>query len=201
MAVAGVGISCLGDPRAAAEEAAAAAGHSCNRPEPALVLATPGYGAGLRELLETVTACLGVDVLVGATAHGVVGEGRESEGGTAGSVLALGGFEARGFLVPHVADLDVRELGEAIAKRVGPTGPEDLVVVLPDTGLLRPDAFLQGLAAGLGEARVVGAGAVDALSAPPCNGAARSPPAARRPGCWCGLPPRRDWGSPRARGP
>ena len=175
MAVAGVGISCLGDPRAAAEEAAASAGHSCNRPETALVLATPGYGAGLRELLETVTACLGVDVLVGATAHGVVGEGREYEGGTAVSVLALGGFEARGFLVPHVADLDVRELGEAIAKRVGTTGPEDLVVVLPDTGLLRPDAFLQGLAAGLGEARVVGAGAVDALSDPPLQ--------------WCGAQP------------
>ena len=170
-----MGISSLGDPRAAAEEAAVAAGRTCARPEAALVLATPGYGEGLRELLETVTACLGVDVLVGATAHGVVGDGREYEGGTALSVLALGDIEVRGFLVPHIADLDAGEFGEAIAKRVGSTGPEDLVVVLPDTGLLRPETFLQGLAAGLGDACVVGAGAVDALSEPPLQ--------------WCGTQP------------
>ena len=167
MAVAGVGISSLSDPRAAAEEAAAAAGRCCPRPDAALAWATPGYGAGLPELLETLRSSLAVDLLVGATAHGVVGAGREHESGTALSVVALEGFDARGFLVPHVADHSAGELGEAIVKQVGAPCAQDLVVALPDTGQLRPESFLSGLDASLGEARVVGAGAVDALSEGP----------------------------------
>jgi len=172
MPVAGVGISSLGDPRAAAEEAAAAACRSCPHPEAALVMATSAYGSELPVLLDTLRASLGVDLLVGATAHGVVGAGREYESGTALSVLALEGFDARGFLIPHVADHTPDELGEAIAKQVGRPRAEDLVVALPDTGGLQPAAFLQGLEAGLGDARMVGAGAVDALS--------------QRPLQWCG---------------
>jgi len=167
MVRAGVGVSSASDARAAAEEAVASAVEGTDRADAALLFATPGYEGELGALLEVAIGGLGTEAVVGATAHGVIGAGLEHEGGKALAVLAISGLEAHPFLIADLAR-DEAAVGEEIAIHLGGEArPEDLVVLLPDPRATRLDALLDGVREALGAARVVGAGAANALSGEP----------------------------------
>jgi small ligand-binding sensory domain FIST len=162
---AGAGLSTASDPRIAAEQASEAALVGAGGADVALLFATPGF-AGIRDLLGAASACLGTREVVGATAQGVLAGGRDCENLPAVAVLALSGLDSASFLLGDLAG-DEHRAGEEIASRLGEPRPEDLVVLLPDPGGVRPEPLLRGVAEALGPARVVGAGAVDPLSATP----------------------------------
>jgi small ligand-binding sensory domain FIST len=165
---AGVGLSLQGDPRAAAEEAAAAAlAGAGGRADAALLFATPGHAEQMPALLEAAVGALGCRALVGASAHGVLAGGFECEGGTALAMLAVRGLEVCPFLLPDLAG-DEGVAGPEIAARLGGAPrASDLVVLLPDPRALRAESLLAGVRAALGPAQVVGAGAADPVAAPP----------------------------------
>jgi small ligand-binding sensory domain FIST len=82
-------------------------------------------------------------------------------------VLAAAGLPAEPFLIPDLAG-EEGLAGEQIAELLEwAPRPEDLVIALPDPRALRPDPLLEGLARSLGEATVVGAGAMGAVADPP----------------------------------
>ena len=170
---AGVGISTSPDPVEAADEAGAAAlsgvggARGLEGADAALLFATPGYGEGIRALLERARDVLGTSALVGASAHGIFGRGQEVEGGSCVSILALEGIEAHPFLVPDAGRADSDTAGE-IAGRLGRGGrPEDLVILLPDPRALQAESLIEDVTDAAGGALVVGAGAADVGSDPP----------------------------------
>ena len=164
---AGAGLSTRADPVAAAREAAEAALVNVGRPDSALLWATPDYAAGIPALLEAAAATLGTEMLVGATAHGVLAGGRDCESGPAVSVLAQSGLEAQPFFLPDLAK-ECESAGEEIASRLGGSPrPEDLVVLFPDPRSLDVRSLLAGVGESLAPARIVGAGAADPVSALP----------------------------------
>jgi small ligand-binding sensory domain FIST len=164
---AGVGLSTHEDPRLAAEEAAEAALADGLRPDGALLVATPEYAAGMPELLKTACAALGTRTLAGAGAHGVLGAGRELEGGRALALLAIEGLEAQAFLLDAGPEEDGHAADEIAARLGGPARAEDLVVLLPDPRAVRLEALLAGVRARLGSAQIVGAGAATSNGDPP----------------------------------
>jgi len=163
---AGAGISTSPDPRIAGEAAAEAALERCGTADSALLFATPGYGAGLPALLDAAVSTLGTEVVVGASAQGVLGRGTESENGAGVAVLAVGGLEAEPFLLTDLAG-EEDHAGEEIAARLGDPRATDLVVLLPDTRAIHPLPLLDGLREALGPAHLVGAGAADPVSDAP----------------------------------
>jgi len=164
---AGIGLSTQGDARAAAVEASEGAVAAVGRVEAALLFATPDYARELPALLAAATEALATQAVVGASVHGVIHAGREYEGGPALAVLALEGLAAQPFLLPDLQGEEA-SAGEQIAALLGHAPrAEDLVIVLPDPRALRPEPLLEGLRAALGDALVVGAGALDALSDSP----------------------------------
>jgi small ligand-binding sensory domain FIST len=164
---AGVGFSAASDARSAGAQAAAAALVGAGRADAALLFATPSHAAELPALLAAAGDVLGTPVLVGATMHGALVAGREYEGGPGVAVLAQAGLEAVPFLLPDVAGEEA-QAGEQIAGLLdGAPRAEDLVIVLPDPHALRPGPLLEGLRGALGEARLVGAGAMDAATGAP----------------------------------
>jgi small ligand-binding sensory domain FIST len=172
---AGAALSTAPEARRAAEEASAAAlAQAGGRADSALLFATQGYGADLPELLDAAVGCLGTEAVVGASAHGVLAAGQECERVASVAVLAQAGLEAHPFLLSGLRG-DEAVAGEEIAARLGgPPRPEDLVVLLPDAGLLQARPLLEGLRASLEPARIVGAGAASALSETPLQWCGRS---------------------------
>jgi small ligand-binding sensory domain FIST len=166
MATAGVGSSTRADPRAAAEEAVAAALAGAVSAEAAIVFTGPGYGDDLPLLLDAAVAALGSEAVVGATAHGVLAGGIEIGEPSCVAVLAWSGISALPFLL---ADPSGEELAacEDIAERVGGMRAEDLVVLLPDPRNFLAGEFLAAAREVLAPARVVGAGAGDPVSGAP----------------------------------
>jgi len=163
---AGVGISTDADGPAAVEQAALAALAGTGPPDLAILFATPAYPTGIERLLAAAVDALGTSAVVGASAHGVLGAGIESESQASVSVLALAGVEAVPFLIREVRGEEQR-IGVEIADRI-PGGPrsEDLVVILPDPRL-DTLALVRGLDPALRPARVVGAGAGDPVANTP----------------------------------
>jgi small ligand-binding sensory domain FIST len=163
----GVGFSTLRGARSAGREAAEIALAVAGRAEAALLLATPAHAGELPALLSAVSEALGTRALAGASFHGVLAGGREHEGGPAVAVLAASGLTAEPFLISDLSGEEA-EAGEQIAELLE-TAPraEDLVIALPDPRALRPEPLLEGLSRALGEATVVGAGAMGALADPP----------------------------------
>jgi small ligand-binding sensory domain FIST len=139
------GLSTASDPRAGAVEAAAKvaaelAGHSIDL---AVVFACGAHLAAPEATLEGVHDALQPDVLIGCGAGGVVGDGREIEGGTAVSVWAAA-FE-NGIVSTFHAEVAEVEEGVAIA------GVPDLqgaggAILLPDPYSFPTDAVLSELA-------------------------------------------------------
>jgi small ligand-binding sensory domain FIST len=160
---AGAAAAADSDPRAAARRAAREARDALDGAAQAgLVFATPEHADASPELLADVAGILGTHNLAGACVHGLVMPGLSSETGPAVGVAALGGIEARAFLLDDLAGNE-QHAGEEIAALL-PGGPSerDLVVTLPDPDVLGGGAFLEGLRRALGPASVVGVGAVEA---------------------------------------
>jgi len=135
------------------------------RAEAALLFATPSYGGALPTMVEAAVAALGTEVVVGATAHGVICGGREEEEQGVG-VLALGGMEAHSFLVPDLRHNGATAGGE-IAHALGrPPDERDLVLLLPDAAGTDLAALVSALRAEVAPAALIGAGAAQPLSAP-----------------------------------
>ena len=114
---AGVGISTGTDGPAAVEEAASAALSSVGRADLAILFATPAYPAGVEPLLAAAVDVLGTSAVVGASAHGVLGEGIECENRASVSVMALAEVDAEPFLIPGVRG-DEDQIGAEIAALV-----------------------------------------------------------------------------------
>jgi small ligand-binding sensory domain FIST len=139
------GLSTASDPRAGAVEAAAKVaaeldGHSIDL---AVVFACGAHLAAPEATLEGVHDALQPDVLIGCGAGGVVGDGREIEGGTAVSVWAAA-FE-NGIVSTFHAEVTEVDDGVAIA------GVPDLqgaggAILLPDPYSFPTDAVLAELA-------------------------------------------------------
>ena len=158
---AGVGVSTLDEARAAAREACAGAlqGLGGPRAEAALVFATPEHGELARELLEAAAAGLGTRALAGASVHGLLAPGLESESGPAVGIVALTGVQARAFLLDDLHGDETRA-GPELAARLGrPASARDLVLLFPDPDGLAPEALLAGLRGSLRPATLVGLGA------------------------------------------
>jgi small ligand-binding sensory domain FIST len=169
---AGVGISGRAEPWRAAEEAAAAALAGAGRCDAALLLAGPGHGDAIPELLDAVVAVLGTEAVVGASAHGILGGGHELVAEPGICVLAVSGIEAHPFLLPELAGSEESAADEIAARLGGEGRPEDLIVLFPDPRSLDAGVLLGALSRALGPARVVGAGSAD--------------PVAGEPLLWCG---------------
>jgi len=165
---AGVGVSAGLDGSGAIERAASAALAGAGGADLAILFAAPAYPAGMEPLLAVAVDLLGTSAVVGASAHGVLGAGIESENQASVSVLALTGIEAEPFLISDVRG-EESQLGAEIAARL-PGGPRrgDLVAILPDPRL-DTAALVRGLDAALRPAQVVGAGAADPFSNSPAQ--------------------------------
>jgi small ligand-binding sensory domain FIST len=164
---AGVGISGAPDAAFAGREAARAAAAGLDAVDGALLFAGPGYGDDVALLLDAAVAALGTEVLVGASAHGVLAAGQEHEEETAVAVLAWSGLEATPFLIADPSGEEAAACEEIAMALGGTPRPEDLVVVLPDPRNFDPEVFLPELSAALAPAQVVGAGSGDPLSDEP----------------------------------
>lgn len=163
---AAVGLSTHEDPERAAEEVVAQALAGGLRPAGGLLFATAGYGDATAALVRTAADALGVRTLVGTHAHGVLGAGREFEGGHGVALLAIEGLELHGFLLEDTAGHETR-LGDEIAARLGgEPRAEDLVVLLPDPQSVPLHALLGATRDALGPAQIVGAGAAAPASGP-----------------------------------
>jgi small ligand-binding sensory domain FIST len=139
------GLSTAPDPRAGALEAAAkvAAELQGATIDLAVVFASGAHLADPEATLEGVHDALAPDVLIGCGAGGVVGDGREIEGGTAVSVWAAA-FE-NGFVSTFHAEVTEVEDGVAIS------GVPDLqgaggAILLPDPYSFPTDAVLAEIA-------------------------------------------------------
>jgi small ligand-binding sensory domain FIST len=167
MIKAGVGISGEPDARQAGRAAGQAALADLGTADAALLFAGPGYGDDISLLIDAAIEALGTEVVVGASAHGVLAGGQEHEEETAVAVMAWSGLESVPFLVADPSGDEAAACEEIAMRLEGAPRPEDLVVVLPDPRNLDADVFLPELSAALAPAQVVGAGAGDPLSDEP----------------------------------
>ena len=139
-------------------ELAQAVTSTCSRPDAVLVFASEGgelESLDLESLMGSLAAELGTSALVGASAQGVVGAGREVQGGPGVAVLAFEGLDAWPFLVPDLAGADVaadllaRTVNELLALATSgklATTPEH-VITLDEAGPAI-DAFFERSALG-----------------------------------------------------
>jgi len=163
MIEAGVGLSSASSTVVAASEAASQAASSLGG-EPAdlaIVFASGEHADGIPSLLSSVERAAGTPYIVGCSASGVIGRGREIEDGPAIGVLAIRSRTMRTtpFLFRDSGDLGLTagiHLGQRLA---GSRATEDVVLVWPDPFRVRPDRMLQGLDATLGAVPVAGGAA------------------------------------------
>lgn len=160
MASAGLGISTVLDPEAAADEACrlALTRLGASKAAVALVVASAAHGASLSRVAERASQLLGAGVVVGGSVEGIVAPGVEVSSYPAVMALAISGVEAVPFLVRDL-DGDAERAGEEIRARVGEElTPEDLVVAMPDSLGLNASKLATGLAHHLCPATILGAG-------------------------------------------
>jgi small ligand-binding sensory domain FIST len=138
------GLSTASDPRAGALEAAAdaAASLESSHIDLAVVFASGGHLAAPEATIEGVHDVLAPDVLIGCGAGGIVGDGREIEGGTAVTVW-VASFEDGAVSTFHA---EVQEVEDGVAIR----GVPDLsgaggAILLPDPYSFPTDAVLAEL--------------------------------------------------------
>jgi small ligand-binding sensory domain FIST len=158
---AGIGVSTEGDPRRAAAQAARAARDAAGGAVgAALVFASPDHAELGPEVLEEVAEALGSETLAGASVQGLLARDLEAEGGPVLGVVALGGIDARPFLVDGSALEDGRGPDEIARRAQAREG--DLVLLFADPDAMADGSLLPSLAEALAPAALVGAGAVDA---------------------------------------
>ncbi len=164
MTRAGLGVSTVLDPEAAAEEACRLALERLGDREVAVawVVASAAHGSSLSRVAKRAFSVLGCRVVVGGSVEGIVAPDVEVSSYPAVMVLLLAAVEAEPFLV---RDLDGEPYGagrEVAARIGGDLAPEDLVVVMPDSLGLNAAKLATGLAEHLGPATILGTGATPA---------------------------------------
>ena len=167
MWAAGAGFSTHPDGRVAARDAAQQARAAAGGADAALLFAGPSHRADASGLVAAACAALGTRRVAGGLAHGVIGAGREQEGGAGVSVLAVHGLAAETLWVPSLAGHEDIAAEEVAARLDGGARAEDLVVLIPDPRALQPDLLLARIRDAAGPAGVVGAGAGDPVSEAP----------------------------------
>ena len=161
MTRAGLGISTVLDPEAAAEEACRLALARLGDLDVAvaLVVASAAHGSSLSRVAKRSCGILGSRVVVGGAVEGIVAPGVEVNAYPAVMVLALAGLEAVPFLIRDLQGESGRA-GEEIAARVGGAlASDDLVMVMADSLGLSAQHLVAGLAEHLGPATILGTGA------------------------------------------
>jgi small ligand-binding sensory domain FIST len=162
-----MGISTLAEPRLAAVQAAEQALAGAGRCDAAILWTGPADAEAIPDLLAAAVDALGSEVVVGATAHGILAHEREHVAARAGAVLAASGLEAHPFLLADVGGAELAAAEEIAARLGGAAREQDLVVLFPDPRTLDPGALLGELARRLAPARIVGAGSADPVSGAP----------------------------------
>jgi small ligand-binding sensory domain FIST len=141
----GTGISAELDRRAAATEAAAAAGRALDGAGADLVVvfASGAHLGDPEAMLETIHDVLAPASLIGCGAGGVLGAGREIEGGSAIAVwaAAFDGGSARPFHATVTEEADV-----GVLEGMPELGSDAAVIMLPDPYSFPTEAVLAGLA-------------------------------------------------------
>lgn len=134
------------------------------QPDWCVAFVTAEHRDNLQALLGALSSGTGTPYVVGCSASGILGAGRELESGPALGLLGVRSDQLRAtpFLFHDEGDQGMTA-GVRLGQRlVNSRDTEDLVLVWPDPFHVRPDRLLQGLDAVLGEVPVVG-GAASAL--------------------------------------
>lgn len=126
-----------------------------------IVFATAEYRQSLEALLESISGTVGTPYVVGCSASGVLGAGREMEHGPAVGVLGVRSDQLRAtpFLFHDEGDQGMTAAVRLGQRLIHSRRSEDILLVWPDPYHVRPDRLLQGLDAVLGDVPVVGGAA------------------------------------------
>jgi small ligand-binding sensory domain FIST len=131
------------------------------QPDWCVAFVTGEHGGNLHALLDSLSSAAGTPYVVGCSATGVLGAGRELERGPAIGVLGVRSDRIRAtpFLFRDEGDLGMTA-GVRLGQRlIHSRDTDDLLLVWPDPHHVRPDRLLQGLDAVLGPVRIVGGAA------------------------------------------
>jgi small ligand-binding sensory domain FIST len=148
--------------RAALEAARQAmAGLDGRQPYWCIAFVTGEHGENLDALLESLSGATGTPYIVGCSASGVIGCGREIEEGPALSLLAVHSDQMR---ATPVLFHDEGDQGMTAGIRLGQRllnsrNSDDMLLVWPDPYHVRPDRLLQSIDAVLEKVTVVGGAA------------------------------------------
>jgi len=163
MIQAGIGISTERNAARAGLDAArqVVEGLGGEQPDWCVAFSTPEHQAGLEALLHSVSGAAGTPYVVGCSASGILGAGRELEKGPALGLLGVRSDQLRAtpFLFHDEGDQGMTASVRLGQRLVNSRDTEDLLLVWPDPFHVRPDRLLQGLDAVLGGVPVVGGAA------------------------------------------
>jgi small ligand-binding sensory domain FIST len=131
------------------------------QPDWCVAFVTPEHHASLEALLHSVSGGTGTPYVVGCSASGVLGAGRELEKGPALGLLGVRSDQLRAtpFLFHDEGDQGMTASVRLGQRLLNSRDTDDLLLVWPDPFHVRPDRLLQGLDAVLGGVPVVGGAA------------------------------------------
>jgi small ligand-binding sensory domain FIST len=156
------GLSQLGDTDQATSDVAEqlVAGLGGRPPKAVVFFATTRHGPAYARIGRHLRSRTGAEHVVGCSAAGVLGLGREVEGAPGLAALALAGeIEAKRFFIPSLRGRS-EEIGRELGRMALTVGREPRsIVLLADTYNLAPDELLAGLKVVSPETRLVGGGA------------------------------------------
>jgi small ligand-binding sensory domain FIST len=160
-----VGLSLsLDTAEAAAQSAAGALAQAgLSRAEAALCFATSAHSARYPQMLRVVREQAKTQNVVGCSARGVIGAGREVEGGAAVVTIVIGGngVVAKRIFVPGLREHS-REVALRLAQAAQPLHPKtNLLVLFVDSYNANPAPLLTDLNAALPGVHIVGGGATE----------------------------------------
>ncbi len=160
---AAVGLSTHTDPTRAALEAAGQVTQRLDgcQPDFCITFSTYENPDELSAMLATLSEAIGTPYVVGCSAAGVLGPGREIEQGPAVGVLAVASDQIRAtpFIFKDEGDHGMTA-GVRVGQRLlGSRDSDDVLLVWPDPFHVRPDRLLQSLDAVLGNVPVIGGAA------------------------------------------
>ena len=160
---AGCGIAADMDAVAAADRASCDALRRAgiDRAEAALVIASAACGSSIPAAVEAACRTLGTGCVAGASAHVVMGDGVETRESPAILVLAFTGLDASALLVDELRGEEGRAGQDIASQLAAATGPDDLVILMPDGHGLLTRPLLDSVRQHLAPATVVGFGAAE----------------------------------------
>jgi len=160
---AGVGISTESNAARAGLDAARQVldGLGGAQPDWCVAFVTAEHDASVESLLRALSGGTGTPYVVGCSASGILGAGRELERGPALGVLGVRSDQLRAtpFLFHDEGDQGMTASVRLGQRLVSSRNTEDILLVWPDPYHVRPDRPLQGLDAVLGDVPVVGGAA------------------------------------------